>query len=326
MNTESSEARPVQLGNEGKGSPYGPMPSPPKPSADLGIKESIPSPSADSGAVPSSIDALDIFNLSPLGAMNLLTLSVKSMISNDIDPPPTPPVSSPATPKCAVFEKSEEDQVASSQDGSFDLPVRGSRLRQEVPSHHKTPIGSPVTQPHEGPSASQPPQISLEGTLSEYDHQCLAMARTFQCKEPPPIPLNMYLSRIHQYCPLSTAVYLTAAHYIQGITHGLWTPTSLEKPMAVYVQITPRTVHRLVLGALRVATKALEDQGWPHSRFAGVGGVAKASLTRLEVAMCYLLDFKLFISEDALRNAAVSLLKDGSEIRQPFSATGIGNR
>lgn len=74
--------------------------------------------------------------------------------------------------------------------------------------------------------------------------------------------------------------------------------------MAVFVQITPRSVHRLVLAALRIAMKVLEDHNWQHSRFAGVGGVPQAGLTRIELAMCYLLDFELFITKDALDQVA----------------------
>ena len=294
-----------------RSSPHGSIPAPPEPSADPDIKESIPSPSVDSGAVPLTLDALDITTLTPLAALSLLSASVKAVISEDSGSPPTPPISSPTTPKSAGLEK---NATVPSQDGSFDLPIRNARFhQQEVPSHHKTPIGSPETQPQT--STSKPPQFSLDNTLSEYDYQCLAMARSFQTKVPPPIPLSAYLVRIHRYCPMSTGVYIAAAHYIQRITHGLWTPPSgSEVDTTIYVQITPRSVHRLVLGALRVATKALEDHKWPHSRFAGVGGVPQASLTRLEIAMCYLLDFKLFVTKDALSDAAEWLLRNGMQL------------
>ncbi|MCJ1328028.1 hypothetical protein MMC10_004703 [Thelotrema lepadinum] len=320
MHTPTEETDVPDEQDTNQGSPYGPIPAPPKPSADLGVKETIPSPSADSGAVPPTLDALDITTLTPLAALTLLTASVKSVISEDSDSPPTPPISSPTTPKSLGFDKSEKSATVSNQDGSFDLPLRNARFHREVPSHHKTPIGSPETQPQEV-SEPKPPQLSLDGTLSEYDHQCLAMARSFQCKVPPPIPLNAYLVRIHRYCPMSTAVYIAAAHYIQRITHGLWTPTGSEANATIYVQITPRSVHRLVLGSLRVATKALEDHNWPHARFAGVGGVPQTSLTRLEIAICYLLEFKLFISKDALGDAAEWLLKNGMQLENRPSAT-----
>ena len=299
-------------------SPHGSIPPPPEPSTDPDIKKSIPSPSVDSGAVP-TLDALDIATLTPLAALSLLSASVKAVISEDSGSPPTPPISSPTTPRSAGFDGQPKNAVPN-QDGSFDLPVRTPPYHhQEVPSHHKTPIGSPETQPQ--PPTGKPPQLSLDDTLSDYDYQCLAMARSFQTKVPPPIPLSAYLVRIHRYCPMSTGVYIAAAHYIQRITHGLWTPpSSSEADTKVYVQITPRSVHRLVLGALRVATKALEDYKWPHSRFAGVGGVPPTSLTRLEIAMCYLLDFKLFVPKDALSDAAEWLLKNGMQLEDRSTA------
>ena len=304
--TEDTPSGDATGAGKGVRSPYGSVPPPPKPSADAGIKDSIPSPSTDSGAVPISVEALDITTLSPLAALNLLTASVKSTIT-DGDGDLVHSVM-PMSPKKAGFERSERDGSMASQDGTFDLPIRTARYHKEVPNHHKTPIGSPEAGPQEGPDVIQPPQLSLDGALSDYDYQCIAMAKTFHCKVPPPIPLNAYLERIHRYCPMSTAVYLAAAHYIQRITHELWEPEGSEVEEVTYVQITPRSVHRLVLAALRIATKALEDHNWQHSRFAGVGGVPEASLTRLELAMCYLLEFDLFISKDALCDAAKWML------------------
>lgn len=292
----------------------GSIPAPPKPSADTGVKDFIPDPSADSGALPSTVEALDIGTLSPRAALSLFSGTVKSMISSDDSPQPMLHAGSPTSLGHAPFEGVSKTRAVS-QDGSFELPVRTAHYDEEVPSHHKTPIGSPEASPQDASSAPQPPCLSLDG-LSEYDLQCLAMASTFRSKTPPPISLTDYLQRIHKYCPMSTAVYLAAASYIQRVTGGLW---ESEDPRITYVQITPHSVHRLVLAALRVAMKAFEDHNWKHSRFAGVGGVPNTGLTKLEVAMCYLLEFNLFIPESSLQNAAKWMLNNGLKMNKDLT-------
>lgn len=126
------------------------------------------------------------------------------------------------------------------------------------------------------------------------------LAKRFYSKKAPPISLEDYLLRLHKYCPMSTAVYLAASLYI---TRMVFTEKALF--------VTPRNVHRLVLAALRVAMKALEDLSYPHARFARVGGVAERELTRLEVTFCFLTDFDLRVDAHALR-CQVKLLEASS--------------
>jgi hypothetical protein len=68
--------------------------------------------------------------------------------------------------------------------------------------------------------------------------------------------------------------------------------------------ITPRTTHRLLLGALRVATKALEDLSYSHTRFAKVGGVSDKELTRLEVNFLFLVRFRLIVGPQRMQRGA----------------------
>jgi len=79
--------------------------------------------------------------------------------------------------------------------------------------------------------------------------------------------------RIHRFCPLSTAVYLAASVYL----HRLAVTERI-------ISITRLNVHRLLLAALRVASKGLEDLSHPHKRFAKVGGLTELELSRLEVS------------------------------------------
>jgi len=73
------------------------------------------------------------------------------------------------------------------------------------------------------------------------------------------------------------------------------------------VPVTNRTVHRLLLASLRVAMKALEDLSYPHQRFAGVGGVSERELAKLEISLCYLMDFELKVTNELLLEKIKSL-------------------
>jgi len=95
---------------------------------------------------------------------------------------------------------------------------------------------------------------------------------------------------------MSTAVYLAAGAYIYKL--------AIEDKV---VPVTSRTIHRLVLGTLRVAMKALEDLRYPQARFAGVGGVGGRELRMLEISVCYLTEFDLQLDCESLYRKTVAL-------------------
>ncbi|KAK2616560.1 hypothetical protein QQS21_000603 [Conoideocrella luteorostrata] len=117
-----------------------------------------------------------------------------------------------------------------------------------------------------------------------------AITRKFYSKKEPPISVNQYLLRLHQFCPMSTAVYLATSLYIHRL--------AVEERA---IPVTRRNAHRLVLAGLRVAMKALEDLSYPHSKIAKVGGVSEVELARLEISFCFLAGFELVVGEEPLR-------------------------
>lgn len=302
------------MSSDAKASPCGSIPPAPRPSQDGGIRDSVEETSLDAGIIP-PIDQLDIFQLSPKAALKLFTLAVNATICDESKTraPPTPPVSSPTTPNNSSFH----DRAALALDGSKDVPQSGRLDSNEIPRHHQTPIGSPEAHPNEIINI-QPPHLEIDQDYDDYEKQCLAMARAFYSKKPPDIGLEEYLKRIHVYCAMSTGVYLAAACYIQKLTGMLWavSPSDEERDPAdaTYLNITPRSVHRIALAALRLAHKALEDNTWAHKRFAGVGGVPNSNLTKLEIAMSYLLDFKLYCPNAELSYAARSMIENNPEV------------
>jgi hypothetical protein len=145
------------------------------------------------------------------------------------------------------------------------------------------------------------PYIVVGENSQPLNLQHSAITRKFYCRFPPPISITDYLLRIHNYCPMSTGVYLAASLYIHRLA-------VLERAIVV----TKRNAHRLLLAGLRVAMKALEDLSYPHGRFARVGGVSDKELARLEISFCFLTGFELGVNVPVL-SQHWELLRRGTE-------------
>lgn len=223
----------------------------------------------------------DIHSVSALAVVKFLIDTVQSLADNTGDIPPTPPASRPPTPS------------------RRDLAIPSSPPPGPVPP--ATPISpiSPTSNkgiPHPPPSLPSPeahrdePLPCVGADAESVSLQQAAISRRFFLKTAPPFSLSQYLLRIHHYCPHSPGVYLTAACYI----HRLCIEDAL-------VPATGRTVHRLCLAAIRVASKALEDHKWSQERYMKVGGVSKKELRSLEINICFLLGFDLLAREGEIK-------------------------
>lgn len=195
---------------------------------------------------------------------------------------------------------------------------------QRVPRASRTPIDSPISHPQSPIPSTHPASPSPLDKTTHIVAQSDALARKFYCKSAPPVTLPDYLARMHKFIPMSVAGYLAAGVYIERLTRKRsrrgqrdsffpLTPVSSNSKSTVpfeevlgeaadcqpdeapLIEVTPKSVHRLLLSALRVAMKALEDAVYPHRRVALVGGVSELELSRLEVSMCFLADFELMV-------------------------------
>lgn len=143
----------------------------------------------------------------------------------------------------------------------------------------------PATEP-----STPSPYVIIGADSQPLNLQHGAITRKFYSKNEPPISINQYLQRLHQFCPMSAAVYLATSLYIHRL--------AVEERA---IPVTRRNAHRLVLAGLRVAMKALEDLSYPHTKFAKVGGVSETELARLEISFCFLTGFELVVGEEPLR-------------------------
>lgn len=270
------------------------LPRPPSPSADVGIVAASVEAKPESDSIPDS-NCLDIFSLSPTAALKILCISIQLLVRITGDVPPTPPISHPSTPLLGITGVAKEHVTTQVEESSIGNPSEGGEDGDGVPTRAKTPIGSPEAHPTE-------PLYVIGSDPDPMNIQQGAIIRKFYSKKPPPIDLEEYLLRLHRYCPMSTAVYLATSLYIHRLA-------VVEKTLAV----TARNVHRLVLAGLRVAMKALEDQSYPHRRFAKVGGVSEPELGRLEVSFCFVTNFELKVTKEGLLEHAKAV-RDGTTL------------
>ena len=260
-------------------------PPPPTPSADTAAA-SIQPTYDDKSDEPLTLrdERWDISSVSALAALRMFSEALESLADAMGDVPPTPPVSRPTTPN-------EREQDALRRMSS-----------PEAAGYPTITIGSPEAHPHE------PITVAIGEDAEDIARQHAAIARRFFSKAAPTFSVSDYLIRLHQYCPHSPGVYLAAAAYCHRLCVS-----------DLMVPATSRTIHRLSLAAVRVSAKALEDNKWPQDRIAKIGGVRKEALMALEVALCFLLDFDLWVDEKVLAKS-MFLLQQAA--RQGMGARG----
>lgn len=198
-----------------------------------------------------------------------------------------------------------------SQKGLTKLQAYNNAMKAQLTAQKKASNHSTGPEPIDGvqlkgqlasplsPPAKPEPYVVIGADSQPLNLQHGAITRKFYSKNEPPITITAYLLRLHQFCPMSTAVYLATSLYINRL--------AIEERA---IPVTRRNAHRLVLAGLRVAMKALEDLSYPHSKVAKVGGVSEVELARLEISFCFLAGFELVVSEERLRRHWDSL-RDG---------------
>lgn len=290
-----------------------------------------------------------MFKLKPAEALQLLSASVELLVRITGDVPPTPPPKTPTDPQMSNMQV-EKENIARSHSEKSLARLRAQALREEQEEklrkqrHQQQEIQEKLQKQkhsqksgsssdayaqsidgvrlkhnslrHANPSSSAPnlhppePYIVVGADSQPLNLQHGAITRKFYSKNEPPISVNQYLLRLHQFCPMSTAVYLATSLYIHRL--------AVEERA---IPVTRRNAHRLVLAGLRVAMKALEDLSYPHTKIAKVGGVSEVELARLEISFCFLAGFELVVGEEilkkhwqVLREGKIGRMVDGVEV------------
>ncbi|KAK6843878.1 hypothetical protein PG987_004738 [Apiospora arundinis] len=304
----SSEESPKQT------TPTSPPP-PPIPADDPRLLGQARTPPPLHHAGP-SISSQDLFKLSPIAALKLLSGGIEALVrvTGDI-PPNAAPRRARRSPTCAASPKrkptfllrlhqqaqaqeklQQQKQAAAAAASSNSSPFYSSQAPIDGVKLRHTPTSPPP------PPAKPEPYIVIGANSQPLNLQHSAITRKFYSKAPPPISIEDYLLRMHRFCPMSTAVYLATSLYIFRL--------AVEERA---IPVTRRNCHRLLLAGLRVAMKALEDLSYPHAKVARVGGVSEVELARLEISFCFLAGFELVVGEETLRRHWEAL-RDGQAV------------
>jgi hypothetical protein len=297
-------------------------PPPPNPSADPKLSSLL---NQESGITSQSLIAQidDIFDVTPLTALKLFSAGIESLVEITGDIPPTPPPRSPTIPNMRGMEAEKKSIVRSNSEKNLARlvqqvtsrsprtdnkqpadqrpPTTGSQKQSVDGVHLRTPNPTPSPDAESQPQPPLKPYVIVGENSQPLNLQHSVIIRKFYSKLPPPISITDYLVRIHQYCPMSTGVYLATSLYIYRLA-------VVERA----IPVTKRNAHRLLLAGLRVAMKVMEDMSFPHRKFAMVGGVKEHELARLEISFCFLTGFELFVKEESLKQHW-ELLKRGRE-------------
>lgn len=161
--------------------------------------------------------------------------------------------------------------------------------QQDCPlSPRKAPV-APSPKENEAQYLENTPDYNDNKTPNSKKMQNKILTKRFSLKTSPPVTVTEYLDRINQYCGLSTAVYLTTSLYLYRLVHT-----------AEILELNELNVHRILIAALRVSCKTIEDLNHKQTFVAKIGGVDNKDLLSLEISFLFLLKFQCQSSEGLL--------------------------
>jgi Cyclin len=110
--------------------------------------------------------------------------------------------------------------------------------------------------------------------------------RIFQCLTAPSVSIDEYLNRLNKYFNCSDAVWVVGLIYLDRVI----------KMSGLVVTIL--NVHRLILTALAVAAKFVDDVYYSNLFYGKVGGIKAKEMNSLESEFLTLLGWKLNVSTE----------------------------
>ncbi|CAG8509298.1 6679_t:CDS:1 [Ambispora leptoticha] len=130
----------------------------------------------------------------------------------------------------------------------------------------------------------------------------------FHSRASPNISVEEYLRRIIRYTSVERACLLIILIYIDRVCerHRTFTISSL-------------TVHRFIIAAITVSSKALCDSYCTNSHYARVGGITMQELNNLELEFLSLIDWHVICPGEILQNYYANLVKQHPRYRRAIT-------
>ncbi|GAA5889363.1 hypothetical protein JCM8208_007855 [Rhodotorula glutinis] len=126
----------------------------------------------------------------------------------------------------------------------------------------------------------------------------------FHSRAPPNISVRDYLVRIAKFTNVEACCLLILLPYVDKVCARLPTFT-----------VSSLTVHRFIIAAISVGSKALSDAFCTNGRYARVGGVSVVEMNLLEKEFCEALDWRLTTSGPVLAHYYTSLVNAHPQYR-----------
>ena len=121
-----------------------------------------------------------------------------------------------------------------------------------------------------------------EASKETYDGPTTA----FHARHLPTISISAYLARIFRYAPCSAECFLTSLVYIRRV---------LDVKGVGFLQNS--TVHRLLISAVLLSSKYLDDIYYNNRFYSKIGGISPQEMNSLELEMLFALNFDLSVSD-----------------------------
>lgn len=133
-----------------------------------------------------------------------------------------------------------------------------------------------------------------------------ASLESFTSAFEPSIAIKAYVERISKYLHCSYEAYICGMCLLERVER------------CTGVQITPLNAHRLMLIAMRVSTKFLDDKHYTNAYFAKIGGVTTKEFNQLEMAFLQAIDYCLFVDSSDFQR--MSVLVEQGKIMKPMTS------
>lgn len=127
-------------------------------------------------------------------------------------------------------------------------------------------------------------------------HTDTGIARCFRCSKAPPISVKAYILRIAKYSKCSPVCFMMAWSYLKRLTQ-----TEEE------IVVTSWTVHRLLITAVMLAAKLMDDKYYNNAFYAKIGGVTKQEINAMELEMLRLLQYRVVVSAGHIKELLMRL-------------------
>ncbi|XP_010277841.1 PREDICTED: cyclin-P3-1-like [Nelumbo nucifera] len=130
----------------------------------------------------------------------------------------------------------------------------------------------------------------------------------------PTMSIRKYIDRIFKYSGCTPSCFVVAYIYMDRFLQQ------------TDVYLTSLNVHRLLITAVMLAVKFVEDVYYNNAYYARVGGITIAEMNRMEMKFLFSLEFRLHVTTETFKSYCLQLEKEAAaeyKIERPIQVCGL---